>query len=374
MDALDGCLHPSKEESDSTDPDTVDYWYKRTGRNVRDGAVMWSAYSDPEMLKCVLNDVVEEAGVKLYMHAWACSSLVEQGTVKGVVFESKSGRLAVLGKVVIDTTGDGDLLESAGADFDLSMDPGLRSSQLALVFRLGGVDYARYNEFRQTDPERHRELIRRAEGTWGEELRTVFNPSMGGYCMLPLPTPREDVIWVNNWIRGVSSLDVEDLTWVEINIRKAMRLWFANAKENLPGFENSFILDTAPQLGTRGSRRLIGEHILTRANASEMQDDTIAMFRRRGPSDGQGKTFFPLRALVPRDVEGLLVAGRNFSSDPVSNNMLNLIPHCIAMGEAAGVAAAIAAERDIAARSVDYRLVQAYLLKQGHALPEAVRS
>lgn len=375
MDALGGCLHPSKEESGSTDPKVTEYWFKRTGRNVRDGAVMWSAYSDPEILKCVLNDVVQEAGVKLYLHAWAAGALVEGETVRGVVFESKSGRLAVLGKVVIDTTGDGDIMASAGAEFDQAMDPELRSSQLALVFRVGGVDFARYNEFRRAEPERHRELVRRAEGTWGEELRSVFRPSMANYCMLPLPTPREDVIWVNNWIRGVSSLDVEDLTWVEVNIRKAMLLWHRYARAHIPGFEDSFILDTAPQLGTRGSRRLVGEHIVTRDNAGDPKPDTIAVFRRRGPQDSSGgRTYLPYRALVPRRMEGLLVAGRNFSSDPVSNNMFNLIPHCIAMGEAAGAAAAQATAAGKSVREIDVGEVQAYLLRQGHRLPEAART
>ena len=368
-DALGGCLQPSKEETGSRDEKVVSYWQKRTGRNVRDGSVTWSAYSDPEILKCVMNSIVEEAGVKLYLHSWACRAVVEEGAVRGVIFESKSGRLAILGKVVVDTTGDGDIFASAGAEFDASMDPELRSSQLALVFRLGNVDFARYNEFRQAEPEKHRELVRRAEGTWGEELRSVFRPSMANYCMLPLPTPQEDVIWINNWIKGVSATNVEDLTWVEVNIRKAMLLWHSYAKQHLPGFERSFILDTASQLGTRGSRRLAGEYTVTRENAGTVQDDTIAVFRRRGPSDGQGKTYVPYRSLVPRRMEGLLVAGRCFSSDPVSNNMLNLIPHCIAMGEAAGAAAALAAKQGVNPRQVDYRLVQAYLTKQGFTLP-----
>jgi hypothetical protein len=278
--------------------------------------------------------------------------------VQGIVFESKSGRQAILGKIIIDGTGDGDLLPSTGAEFDGSYDRQLRSSMLALVFRLGNCDYQKYCDFRESNPQKFEELMK--------ELAKV-----AGTRLLPLPSPRNDVMWVNNWIPNLDCTNVEDLTKLEVEMRKIMLRGHAFMKKNLPSFENSFILDTASQTGTRGSRRLIGEYFITKADidSGKVYEDTIAVIPRLGPQGGARFVYFPYRALVPVKTEGLLVAGRSFSSDAQANNMVNLIPHCIAMGQAAGTAAAIAVKKGISVRKVDYRELQDNLLKQGVPLP-----
>jgi hypothetical protein len=142
-------------------------------------------------------------------------------------------------------------------------------------------------------------------------------------------------------------------------------------KKNFPGFENSFILDTASQTGTRGSRRLVGEYIITAEdmNSSKKFDDTIAVIPKIAPGGSGTCSYIPYRALIPVKVEGLLVAGRSFSSDKIANDSMNLIPHCCAMGEAAGTAAALAVKQGISPRKLDYKLLQKQLLKQGAALP-----
>ena len=88
-----------------------------------------SVMVDPELLKCILNDMALHAGVKLLLHSWSVAAVVEKNTVKGVIFESKSGRQAIVGKVIIDATGDGDVFASAGAEFDASLDKGYRTSE-----------------------------------------------------------------------------------------------------------------------------------------------------------------------------------------------------------------------------------------------------
>jgi hypothetical protein len=280
--------------------------------------------------------------------------------VKGVIFESKSGRQAVMGKVIIDGTGDGDLLPSAGAEWEGGFDPSLRSSMLALVFRIGNGDYQKYCDFRESNPDKAQSLM--------NEMTEI-----AGTRLLPLPSPRNDVMWVNNWIPNLDNLNVEHLTELEVSMRKMMRKGFDFMKKNIPGFENSFILDTASQTGTRGGRRVIGE---TRISDEDMKSgkqyqDTIAVIPRMGPpQESQGKyVYIPYRSLVPVKTEGLLVAGRSFSSDGAANNMANLIPHCIAMGQAAGVAAAIAVKEGIQPRQVDYGKLQEKLLDQDVPLP-----
>jgi hypothetical protein len=144
-------------------------------------------------------------------------------------------------------------------------------------------------------------------------------------------------------------------------------------KQKMPGFEKSFVLDTASQLGTRGSRRLIGEHVVTEGDVRSgiVFPDTIAMippFHVKTPPKA-----IPYRSLVPVRVENLLVAGRCFSSDPFANDLLNLIPFCVAMGEAAGTAAAIAVGDRVQPRKVDTRKVQRRLVEQGVWLPKDMR-
>ncbi|MEO0277984.1 MAG: FAD-dependent oxidoreductase, partial [candidate division WOR-3 bacterium] len=145
-------------------------------------------------------------------------------------------------------------------------------------------------------------------------------------------------------------------------------------KKNVPGFEESYILDTAPQIGTRGSRRLKGEYVVTESDwkSGKTYEDTIAVFPqlRRKVSKDSPHVHIPFRALVPKDVENLLVAGRSFSSDDVTNNEFNLIPHCIIYGMAAGTAAALAAKARIAVRNVNISELKHHLIRQGVVLPE----
>jgi hypothetical protein len=318
---------------------------------------------DPELLKCVLNDMALEAGVRLLLHSWSVAAVVEKDTVKGIIFESKSGRQAVMGKVIIDATGDGDIFASAGADFDASLDKGYRTSEMAMVFRIGGIDFDKFADFRKAHPQEW--VGMRAQGF-----------ELAGFHIAPIPAQRQDVFWVNNFIRGRSCLKIEDLNWVEINVRKIMIPFHAYYKKTVPGFENSYLYDSAPQVGTRGSRRLIGEHVLTgeEAKAGQKFDDAVLVFPRGvplgWPADRPPENVgMPYGCLVPAKLDGLLAAGRCFSSDQAANSMFNVISHCIQMGEAAGTAAALAVKSKVRPREVDVKVLQKRLTAQGVELP-----
>jgi hypothetical protein len=318
---------------------------------------------DPELLKCILNSMALEAGVKQLLHSWGTAAIVDKNNVKGIIFESKSGRQAVLGKVIVDATGDGDIFASAGAGFDGSLDQGYRSSALAMVFRIGNIDFDKFADFRQSQPQKWQEMRDKAD-------------AIAGFHVGPVPAQRKDVFWVNSFIKDRSAIKVEDLTWVETNVRKAMLPVYEYYKKNLPGFENSYIYDSASQIGTRGSRRLIGEYVLTREDVQSHKkfDDIVAVFPQGVPlgmsPEGMPKNVgLPYRCLVPVDLNGLLVAGRCFSSDQAANTMFNIIPHCIAMGQAAGAAAALAVKNRVEPRKVNYKKLRERLNAQGVGLP-----
>ena len=318
---------------------------------------------DPELLKCILNDMALDAGVRLLLHSWSVAAVVEKNTVKGVIFESKSGRQAVMGKVIIDATGDGDIFAFAGAEFDASLDKGYRTSELAMVFRMGGIDFDRFSDFRKAQPEEWVKM--RAEGF-----------KLAGFHIAPIPAQRKDVFWVNNFIRGKSCLKIEDLNWVEVNVRKIMIPFLSYYQKTVPGFENAYLYDSAPQVGTRGSRRLIGAHILTgeEAKAGTKFDDTVLIFPHgvplTWPADSPPSNVeLPYRSLVPAKLEGLLAAGRCFSSDQAANSMFNVISHCTQMGQAAGTAAALAVKSKVLPRKVNIKELQKRLKSQGVKLP-----
>jgi len=318
---------------------------------------------DPELLKCILNNMALEAGVKQSLHSWGTRAIVEKNNVKGIIFESKSGRQAVMGKIIIDATGDGDIFASAGAEYDDSLDKGYRSSALAMVFRIGGIDFDKFADFRQANPQKWQDMRNEVDG-------------IAGFHVGPVPAQRKDVFWVNNFIKDKSAIKVEDLTWVEINVRKVMMPVYEYYKKNLPGFENSYIYDSASQTGTRGSRRLLGEYVLTGddVKARKSFDDIVGVFPQAVPMgmtpEGMQKNVgLPYRCLVPASVDGLLAAGRCFSSDQAANTMFNVIPHCVVMGQAAGTAAALAVKNKVKPRNVDYKKLKARLIAQGVVLP-----
>jgi hypothetical protein len=385
LDSMGAAIHPRYEDLGSRNQKLVTYWQDYLFFVVG-GRLRLSVLVDPEILKCVLNDMMEEAGVTLFLHSWSTRALVEKNEVRGVIFESKSGRQAILSKVVIDATGDGDIFASAGAPFESKLDPKARISRLALVFQIANVDIKRFSLFTKKEEQRYGELMYELE-------------RLEGFSLV-LRGPREDVVWVNNyfpkWVPDymksfvtesageasekefLSALSFEDLTWVEVNARKGMLITYDFFKKYVPGFEKSFIMNVAPQVGTRGSRRLLGEYIVTEKDirSGTVHEDTIALCP---PIDGNVSPehphmCIPYRSLLPRKVEKLLVAGRCFSSDLIANDALNIIPFCVAMGQAAGTAAGMAVKADTSPRNVDIKLLQHRLLDQNVVLPPGIET
>jgi hypothetical protein len=221
--------------------------------------------------------------------------------------------------------------------------------------------------------------------------------SQGGYSLV-LRSERDDVVWVNNYIpkwvpnytdsfvtedsedipkMKLSALDFKDLTWVEVNARKGMMITYDFLKKHVPGFEESYIINVASQIGTRGSRRLVGEYIVTEddVRSGKVHSDTIALCPplNGNVSPQNPHMCIPYRSLLPQKIKNLIVAGRCFSSDLVANDLLNIIPPCFAMGEAGGTAAAMAIKKGITPGEVEHKELQQLLLSQGVILPNEIK-
>jgi len=365
--ARDAVDFPKKEHWGSLDKDIVRYYFQRSFFMTRLDRVSYAAIIDAEISKVILNEMVKEAGIKVYCHAWGTEPIMEGNHCKGVIIESKSGRQAILGKIVIDSTGDGDTFPYAGIGFEDDIPGNYRISALALCFWVDGVDLKKATDFRKNNPKEAMEMGRKA----------MESGAFGGYFASNLPN-QDSIVWFHNRYANKSQVDVEELTRVEFEGREKMIKTYDFFKKNMPGFEKSFIVLSAPQLGTRSSRRLIGEYFLTVKDMADNQPftDTIAVFPdldRGQASLDHPNMYIPYRALLPKEVDNMFVACRAFSSDKDVQEYFNLIPHCIAFGEAAGTASALALKAGVGIKNVDIKALQKQLAKQGVPLPDVAK-
>jgi len=355
--------YPNKSDWGSTGKDAMAYYSNRSFFYIRQKRIIYSAMTDAEISKYILNEMMEEAGVKVYLDAWGTEPVMEGNKAKGAIFESKSGRQAILAKVVIDSTGDGDLLPYAGAKFETNIPPNFRIANLAMCFWVANVDLEKAENFRRNHPEEFAEQAKEVTKLGGQP----------GFMKSNLKY-QDSLMWFHNRFPNSSQIDVEELSRVEIEGRKKMIITHDYRKKHTPGFENSFIVLSCPQLGTRASRRVIGDYMMTEKDfdTNEPFEDTIAIFPdldRGEKSVEHPLTYVPYRSLIPKGVDNMLVACRAFSSDLVVQEYFNLIPHCIAFGQAAGTAAAMAIMEGTDVRKVNIKALQESLSKQNVPLP-----
>jgi len=342
---------PDPADWGSTDPAKAAHWSQRTA--AYHGIVTWSPTIDPERLKLLSQEILLERGVKLVYHAWACEPIVEGGAVTGVTFESKEGRMALRARVVIDATGDGDLFARAGAAYDSDIEAADIHHCMNTAWLFGGVDMKRWIAFRSGPPEAYAAFM-----DAGREACGLFER--------PFVSWRDDIaLFMGPRQTGYSALDVDDLTAVEVRSHRAMDQHLAYYRAHAPGFENAYLLLSAPQLGVRHARRLRGVDAVLRRRWSEGTPlaDEIGVTPAVSPKFPN--ISIPYGALVPERLDGLLACGRHIACDTNSHGFMREIPQCWITGQAAGTAAALAVQAGRAPRAVDTAALQAALRAQG---------
>ena len=351
----DAVAGPSRAEWGSRDPAKASYWSNRTA--AYHGVVTWSPTLDPERLKLLSQEIVLERKVRLIYHGWGCAPIVENGAsgaaVTGVVFESKEGRMAIMARVVIDATGDGDLFARAGAAYDNDIEEADVHHCMNTAWLFGGVDMDRWIDFKTGEPERHAAFMQS-----GREQLGLFER--------PFVSWRKDIaLFMGPRQSGYSALDVDDLTEVEVRSHRAMEAHLNYFRAHAPGFENAYMMLSAPQIGVRHARRLKGVGSVLRSQ----WPSGIALPDEIGVSPAVSPKFpnisIPYGALVPLALDGLLACGRHISCDKNSHGFMREIPQCWITGQAAGVAAALAVAGGVQPRAVDVAALQSALLAQG---------
>lgn len=303
------------------------------------GQMEYSYAIDTEKFKYVTLKMAVDAGVDLWFHTWFADSIVEDGDLKGIVVENKSGRQAMLARVIVDASGDGDVAARAGAPFWQTMADEAPRLNDALMYRI---------QFGKERP------------------KAPFACDFGSNA----------VVW-GPGAAPINGVDAEALSQAEVDARLRVYEDFAVKQAKNPELADARVLETPPLLGIRQTRFIEGEYKLTAEDAIEGHrfDDVIAIsscaiihyygYRRYLEHEGYD---IPYRCLVPKTVENLLIAGRCISSEQQPYESHRAMIPMMAIGQAAGTAAALASGQKTAPRRLDVTALQEALLEQGAEL------
>ncbi|OGV64040.1 MAG: hypothetical protein A3K19_04470 [Lentisphaerae bacterium RIFOXYB12_FULL_65_16] len=328
---------------------------------------------DPEALKFLLDTMLEDSHVDVLLHAYGVGVVGEKGAPGGVIVESKSGRHAILAKVIVDATGDGDVAALAGASFEKGRTSDGLMQPMTTLFKVGDLDREKVKSF-LAEPENRSFAAAKADG---ETFPGYVGPGSDN-----LLRPRETYFNVNH-VFGADGTDAASLSRATIAARRRIWAMLRFCKRYVPGFENTYLIATAAQLGVRESRRVVGDYILTVDDVlcARKFEDAVARYacwvdihtmdptKQQEAHSGRGlepgtSYDIPYRCLVPKQVENLLVAGRCLSATHEALASARMIPCCMAMGQAAGTAAALAVTQNVRPRNLDTQRLRAALHEQ----------
>jgi ribulose 1,5-bisphosphate synthetase/thiazole synthase len=329
----------------------------------------------PELFKCVLEEAAIQTGAELLFHTLVVDVVweTEGSRLSGVIVENKSGRLAFLGKLIIDATGDGDVASRANVPYETGDEHGTLQS-MTTIFRMMNVDMDRLRELdRQALREKMAEA--RQKGTFRLlRLDPIINAG------IPLGIVNANI----TGIPDLSGIDAQQLTKAETEGRRQVLEYLRFLRASVAGFERAEVSCIAPQIGVRETRRIRGEYVLHEEEvlAGRRFDDGIALgawpVELHDPETGTIVWKFlekeddyysiPLRCLTPVQVDNLLVAGRCISTTHIAQASTRVMGQALAMGEAAGVLAAQSANAKIIPREVSPDKVQRELRQFGAIL------
>ncbi len=361
---------------------------------------------DAERYKVTALDMLAEAGVEVLLHTLVSDVILEGQILRGIVVENKSGRQAILSRVTVDASGDADVAARAGARYVKGREADGKMRPMTLIFRLGGVDVPRLIEYVKSHPEDFSpdplqcmlDLEGRMIRVFGF-FRLVEEAKRRGelwpdcyYFRLECVLPERGVLTVNaTRVYGLDGTRAEDLSRAEAETRHQMLELAAFARKYIPGFERSWIVDSASTIGVRETRRIRGGYVMTEEDilAGRHYADVVAVDANQqnprqqgghppdgkegGPQDVEARELvarmfvyeIPYRCLVPQEIDGLLVAGRSISVDHHADVYTRNQGSCMATGQAAGVAAAVSVADGVLPRAVDVVKVQAGLRRVG---------
>ncbi|MGH7043861.1 MAG: FAD-dependent oxidoreductase [Acetobacteraceae bacterium] len=359
---------------------------------------------DPESFKQVALEKLQAAGVKLMFYTWTVDTIVENGTVKGVILENKSGRQAILAKVVVDASGDGDVAAAAGAQHVLGREQDGKMRPMTVVFRMGPVDITKIKQYRDAHPTDfspdagHNILdidqrIVRLDGFFdivrSANQRGVLDKNIH-YLRLYGIAGETGNLYINTVrVYGVDGTKAEDLSRAQEESMRQIQQIAQFVQQEIPGFADAVILETAVMMGVRETRRILGDHVLgieDCGTARRFRDvvmtgeaHMVPGVEIHSPDGGEGAAndayvagielpfnefSVPYGSLLPSGLNGIVVAGRCISTTHEADGWTRSQPFAMQIGQAAGTAAALAAGTNLMPRDIDIDALQRLLREQ----------
>ena len=341
---------------------------------------------DISAFKIAADELLAEAAVEVVYHAFGVGAVMRSSNeIDAVVIETKSGRFAVRGRMFIDATGDGDLAAWTGVPYEIGDGQG-NMLYPSTMFRINGVN-----------PEK-------AGRAWDRIVELMEQAEAEGRRKFPRKKPivrpqRNPIEWRANLTQiknpdgtAVSGIDVRQLSYGEVEGRRQCWDVFQFIREVTPGFEDAYIVEIAPQIGIRETRRIVGEYMLTEADIlgcadfddvigvngwpveAHIKGDVKFVFTEPG---SRGYNHIPYRIIVPRNIDNLFVPGRCASMSHEGQSSARVSGSCFIMGQAAGTAADLALADNVAPRALDVAKLQGRLADAGSYLgdnPAALRN
>ena len=346
----------------------------------------WALDFEVERLKFVLEEKIRALdNVQVLYYTQFSDVVADDGRVEYVIVQNKSGRQAIKAKVIIDCTGDGDVAAAAGASFEKGRPEDGATQPMTLMFQIGGIDHDRYMEYWYEEyPDKYGQWEWGHDSLWCElQEKGLMEPFQNHTCGLWWTPTRPDQIGVNfTHIFGRDCTNTEDLTYATVEGRRQAYETVKVFQKYLPGFENCWMSHTAALIGTRESRRILGDYYLTA--------DDLRRCAKFDDSIGYGSFFFdvhnctnigmdaeaeeppegfryqiPYRVLTPRGLSNILVAGRCISCDHHALGSLRVMPQCFIEGDATGIAASMAIDNGQSVHDVDVSKLQEKLRSIG---------
>jgi hypothetical protein len=348
---------------------------------------------DAEMFKWVADELVQESGITPLLHRLGVAPIMDGGTIRGVITESKAGREAILARRVIDATGDADLATRAGAPVHKS--PKQDMMAVSVMFSMSGVNKRRFIDAVKADPQTYADWSGNGEWdyeTTGKEdklfspfLRKPFKQALAA-GLIPATlstiagtwgtvTDQGDLTYLNLvHVPEIDGTDPHDLTVGEMRGRREAIYALQALRAYMPGCEDAKLRNFGMTLGIRDTRKIDALYNLTAHDVREQGrfDDAIGIFPEF--IDGYGILILPTtgrywqvpyRALVPKGVGNLLVAGRCIGGDKISHASARNMMCCAVSGQGAGAAAAISLQREEPFDRLNIAAVQQELARQG---------
>lgn len=345
---------------------------------------------DAEIMKLVLDEMAQEFGVDVLFHATLIDTTVENGTVHSIKVQTRSGALELQGLVFVDATGDGALAFSAGADVRQGRDTDGLCQPMTTNMKVSGVDVeALKDEIRKHQSNFNVKDLASLERSPRLSMAGFYKEFNKAKADGLLHTEREDVLLFETVNPGevivnttriikLNPVDPWDLSKAEQEGRKQAQELIRFFREYCTGFANAILVSTGVQVGVRESRRVMGDYVLTQEDLLESKyfEDTVALggypIDIHNPTGAKTATthlepgqyyFIPLRSLVVKGFENLMVCGRCISATHEAGAAIRVTPIAMGVGQAAGAAAGLAATKGVAVRNLEIVQVHDALLK-----------